>query len=386
MKLHIFNPENDLALADGGFSYCPPPAATRIAKELATLPLWFANAADAVYLPDEHHREYHAAMSSLFSHPTPFALSMRDSVSSLTPWGWSPQMRHRLKAMGFPPSLLPTDFHIDEMRRLSNRQTSIEILSKLDSLGVDVPPLPCYYTSIDDVKHFICARERCVIKAPWSGSGKGIMWGIGRVEEAMEQFCRGVIRRQGGIVCEHYLNSIKEFAMEFFSSGDSVEFAGYSLFTSEKGSYAGNILLSNTQIEAKLLESLPGFNFASLQEQLCGIMQQLLAKSGYVGYFGIDMMIYNNGDGNRLNPCMELNLRMNMGVVSRIFFDRYVAGGACGHYYVTYFKKEGEALRLHLELSNSHPLKLVEGKILKGYINLSPVEHENRYIAYAVIE
>ena len=30
MKLHIFNPENDLALADGGANYCPTPAATRI--------------------------------------------------------------------------------------------------------------------------------------------------------------------------------------------------------------------------------------------------------------------------------------------------------------------------------------------------------------------
>ncbi|MBQ5752512.1 MAG: hypothetical protein IIV89_06670 [Bacteroidaceae bacterium] len=386
MKFHIFNPENDLALADGGFSYCPPPAATRIAKDLATLPLWFATAVDAVYLPDEHHCEYHIAMSSLFSLPTPFLSSMRDGITSLAPWGWSPQMRHRLKSMGFDPSLLPTDFQIDEMRRLSNRRTSIEILTMLHSLGVDVPPFPCYYTSIEEVKDFICARERCVIKAPWSGSGKGIMWGIGRVEEAMEHFCRGVIRRQGGIVCEHYLNPVKEFAMEFFSSGDGVEFAGYSLFTSEKGSYAGNILLSNAQIEARLVELLPGFNFSRLKEMLCGIMQQLLAKSGYIGYLGIDMMIYNNGDGNRLNPCMELNLRMNMGVVARIFFDRYVAEGACGHYSVSYFKKEGEALNLHLELSKSHPLKVLEGRILEGYINLSPVRHESRYIAYAVIE
>ena len=36
MILYIFNPENDLALADGGANYCPPPAAALIAHELAS--------------------------------------------------------------------------------------------------------------------------------------------------------------------------------------------------------------------------------------------------------------------------------------------------------------------------------------------------------------
>ena len=51
-----------------------------------------------------------------------------------------------------------------------------------------------------------------MVKAPWSGSGKGIMWGLGRMEVPMEHFCKGVIRRQGGVVCEEFLFSKKEFA------------------------------------------------------------------------------------------------------------------------------------------------------------------------------
>ena len=58
MKLHIFNPENDLALADGGANYCPTPAAAYIAYDLASLPLWFAGEQDCVVLPDGVHREY----------------------------------------------------------------------------------------------------------------------------------------------------------------------------------------------------------------------------------------------------------------------------------------------------------------------------------------
>ena len=47
MKLHLFNPENDLAIADGNANYCAPPSALKIAYDLSTLPLWYANNEDA---------------------------------------------------------------------------------------------------------------------------------------------------------------------------------------------------------------------------------------------------------------------------------------------------------------------------------------------------
>ena len=40
--LYLFNPENDLALANGGKYYTPPPLARTIARDLSTLPLWYA--------------------------------------------------------------------------------------------------------------------------------------------------------------------------------------------------------------------------------------------------------------------------------------------------------------------------------------------------------
>ena len=66
MKIHFFNPENDLALADGNANYCPPPAARAIAGDLATLPLWYAQESDSVFLPGILHSEFHKEMSALF--------------------------------------------------------------------------------------------------------------------------------------------------------------------------------------------------------------------------------------------------------------------------------------------------------------------------------
>ncbi|MBQ5644509.1 MAG: hypothetical protein IIV04_02280 [Bacteroidaceae bacterium] len=385
MKLHIFNPENDLALADGGFSYCPPPAAMCIANELASLQLWYAHVEDAVLLPDDLHLTFREEMSSLFNLPHAYTASMQSLITNLSPWGWSAQMRHRLKSMGFDQAMLPDDESIASMRLLSSRVLTIEVLTALRDAGIDTPPLPLYINNIDDAVAFVNSHERCVVKAPWSGSGKGIMWGIGSAEEPMVNFCRGVIRRQGGVVCEHYLNAKAEFAMEFFAGENGVEFAGYSLFTAENGAYTGNLLAANEYIEEQLSQYIPLELLTAVKTELCTVMHGVLAKSGYRGYFGVDMMIYDNGDGYCLNPCMEVNLRMNMGVVSRLFHDRFVYKGKHGIYRVRFFKQPGEAYSSHHEMKDAYPLIVDNGRVVRGYMNLVPVTPENRYLAYAII-
>lgn len=384
MKLHLFNPENDLALADGGFSYCPPPAAARIANELASLPLWYADRCDVVYLPAEH-TAYRNEMAAMFELPESYIPSMQSQVTALSPWGWSALMRHRFKAMGFEKNLLPTDGEIELMRNLSSRVLTIDVLSALREAGIHTPPMPRYVDSLEEAVSFVNACERCVVKAPWSGSGKGIMWGIGHAEEPMVHFCRGVIRRQGGVVCEHFLNAKVEFAMEFRAASAGVEFVGYSLFNAENGAYTGNLLASNAHIESLLSEHISIEQLAVVKRQLCDIMHTRLAGSGYRGYFGVDMMLYDNGEGCRLNPCMEINLRMNMGVVARLFYDRFVQSDCRGIYRVSFFKQQGEAYNFHRDMQAAHPLKVENGRVVRGYMNLAPVTPENRYIAYVII-
>ena len=385
MKLYLFNPENDLALADGGFSYCPPPAAMCIAGELASLQLWYAGVGDAVLLPDNQHYAFRDEMSVFFELPVIYSSSMQSQVSALSPWGWSAQMRHRLKAMGFDNALLPSEECIARMRRLSSRVLTIEILTALRDAGIDTPPLPQYMTDLNDVIAYVNSHDRCVVKAPWSGSGKGIMWGIGSAEEPMVNFTKGVIRRQGGVVCEHFLNAKVEFAMEFLAGDGCVEFAGYSLFTAENGAYTGNLLATNEKIEELLMQYVSPELLSKVKAGLCVIMQQLLAESGYRGYFGVDMMIYDNGEGIRLNPCMEVNLRMNMGVVSRLFHDRFIHPGKRGLYKVSFFKQPGEAYFSHLEMKENYPLAVENGRVVGGYMNLVPVTPKNKYIAYVII-
>ena len=51
MKIHLFNPENDLALGLGCRNYTPPPHAAAIHRAGALLPMWWAEDKDLIIAP-----------------------------------------------------------------------------------------------------------------------------------------------------------------------------------------------------------------------------------------------------------------------------------------------------------------------------------------------
>ena len=77
---------------------------------------------------------------------------------------------------------------------------------------------------------------------------------------------------------------------------------------------------------------------------------------------------------------------MNMGVVSRLFFDRYVFPSSSGQYVVEHYAAEGEALENHHRCLSACPLKLSpDGRILQGYLPLTPVQAATHYQVYVVV-
>lgn len=386
MQLHLFNPENDLALADGNANYCAPPSALKIAYDLASLPLWYANEDSCVFLPDIQHSEYHKFYSQYFSLPSKFNAENLDNISKCTPWGWSLHVRKRFENIGFSSDSLISTQSIAKLRELSNRKITIEILSQLKSKGVDIPMLPKYITNPDEVGKFICSMPLSVIKAPWSGSGKGIAWGLGRMEIPVEHFYKGVIRRQGGVVCEKFLSKSVDFAMEFYLKNGKVEFTGYSLFKSVKGVYSGNILVADKDIEEFLSSYNTTTPITKVKTDLISVLETIFEGFDYEGYFGVDMMIYSDEENvYHINPCVELNLRMNMGAASRILYNKFIKEGSIGEFNVVFYKQNGEALKTDNELKTKYPPIICNGKLHSGYLSLSPINSETKYSAYVVV-
>ena len=123
-----------------------------------------------------------------------------------------------------------------------------------------------------------------------------------------------------------------------------------------------------------------------MREALASFFTERVAPV-YTGYLGVDMMTCLAPDGTtRLHPFVEINLRMNMGVVARHIADRFVAPGCEGHYRIDYFPRPGTLYRDHLERLRQHPARIVDGRFAGGYFALTPVLPDSQYRACIEID
>jgi len=375
-KLYIFNPENDMALASGSPYYMAPASAKKMASDLAMLPVWYADEGSAVLLTDVRQVEW-LREECVLSLPVEGWVEIIEKKVEVMPWGWSPALLHRLGDDVY------AKVDVDAIRRLSSRRTAVDLLPKVRMDGTEGESF--WLTSVDEVCAFAMKHEKVLLKAPWSGSGKGIQPLCGQPDDNLKGWSRRIIASQGGVVGEPFYQKVKDFAMEFKASGSGVKFVGYSLFEADaRGIYKENVLASDEFVERKLTEYVSSRLLKNVGERLLEELEHLL-KRDYQGYLGVDMMVIRTADGYAVHPCVEVNLRMNMGVVSRLFFDRYVCREAVGRYIIEYYPFPCEALKMHCSMKEKYPLRFQEGKILAGYLSLTPVFEDTNYQIYVLI-
>lgn len=377
-KLYIFNPENDMALASGSPYYMAPASAKKMAADLATLPAWYAEAGSRVLLADVRQLEW-MTKGCQFALPVQGVTEMPGDGFEVMPWGWSPALLHRM-ADAFH---VPID--VESVRRLSGRKTAVDLLPKLrmeNTVGESF-----WLTSVDEIGGFVPIYNKVLLKAPWSGSGKGIQPLSGPPDDNLKGWARRIIASQGGVVCEPYYSKVEDFAMEFLSLADGgVKFAGYSLFEADvRGIYKENRLASDEAIEKRLSGYVSREVLLEIRRRIEAELS-LLIGGVYQGYLGVDMMVCRVDEGYAVHPCVEVNLRMNMGVVARLFFDRYMCPDVCGRYVIEYYPRRGDALLFHEEMKCKHPLCLQGGKIKEGYLSLTPVFEDTAYQIYVTAE
>ncbi len=426
--MYLFNPENDLALANFSLNYTPPASAIRMAEELAVLPIWYAGADAAsagkdglvggmstaidtkavawdtvmaagsadtsessdtkVIAAGELNRSFLETVKKVL--PVQASLVSFSDIASypylkIVPWGWNPALKRKLISSGVSEDALPSAKELIRLRSYSNRLHAVEILRELQTEEEIFCGESRFFTDTEELYAWLQSISgNKVLKMPLSGSGKGLIWILGEITDKQRDWCRRVVREQGGVVAEPVLTKIQDFAMEFYLHEGTVRFAGYSMFSAAaSGAYTGNELLSDTRIEEKLT------NFISV-ELLRRLRNSLIEKlSGrfplYTGYAGVDMMVCETLGGYCLQPCVEINMRMNMGIVARIFHNRYMYPDAEGKFVVDYFKKPEGALLFHEKMQRESPLKVENGKILSGYLSLTPVTKTTGYIAYVSV-
>lgn len=237
--------------------------------------------------------------------------------------GWSLDAARQMARAGFTENL-PSDAEIERLRNLSHRRSSIHILEALNAAGLEPFPVPMETTEAEAVIEAERQHPGCFIKSPWSGSGRGVFCALSLDETALRKRAEGIIHRQGSVIVERGLAKTMDFAALFYSHGAEtkgnsrgrVEFRGFSIFKAEaRGMYSGNIVAPQHLLAEQLAQSLDMKKLMKIIACEEKILSSHIGES-YRGPLGIDMMIYDEDGETRIMPCVELNLRMTMGVAA----------------------------------------------------------------------
>lgn len=429
----VFNPEHDMALANGDKHFIAPKNIREMAHDLA--PLMEFVEEDGVLV-----------------------------------WGWDHAIKSQLLRMGVAAETLPTDGALTALRQCSERASAHRLLHAFHADHPDGPYIgeSILAHSLDDVAAYASRHGHIILKDPLSSSGKGLRHVKthpnppcegGSTDIASSQvlpiredlggsvhsWANALIRRHGYLTAEPYYNKVQDFAMEYCVREGQCRFIGYSLFnTNAHGRYESNLLMEDEKIETLLTQYIPHSALHEVRDWVITHFTHIIPAewdtTHHPLYFGIDMMVVmttDNGQqttGNRqrttdngqqitdrvsacecyvnlhtnppasaaelktkftselkiqnsefkLHPCVEINLRLNMGIIAHEVRRALLAPGTEGTFHVAAFPTEKAAQRFYQEHIEQFPPLFQAEKIVSGYYPLTPIHSHTRHHAYIV--
>ncbi|NDV77449.1 hypothetical protein [Dysgonomonas sp. 511] len=390
----FFNPGHETAVLNGSPFYTAPANVVSMQQELAYLPAWYGGCSDVVLVPGKTEEDtYYAAIRKQYPHlPMPIDNIKECTGQEVSLWGISPQAIHYFETLQQKNDInLVVPKWNNSYLGLNNRRSAHNILSELvkDIPQVDSYIIPRFCTSLDEIEAYLStSTESLIAKAPYSSSGRGLLWlpdtGLTRTER---QILHGILKKQGSVGIERVLDKQVDFAMEFMCDGKGkASFHGYSLFdTNAKGGYEANYIGPQEYIEDVLCNKIS----SSLLMEVCTRLERLLGEKYapvYKGCIGVDMMIYKDKEDCKLHPCLEVNMRYNMGYLALKLYEKYICSGSQGKFYISFDAKDGKTYADHLLLEQKHPAVFDNNRLKQGYLPLCPVNKQNRYHAYVIVD
>ena len=290
--LCIFNPEHDLCLANGNRHFMPPSSALRFAQEGASIMQTVYP--EAVAVPAVQAGQAYASLAAGTDRPCA-------ESPVIVPWGWNIVIKTQLLKAGLPEASMPSDSRLDLWRQLQHRSTLLPL--QPESRAV---------TLRDEVEEMLALHGEVVLKAPWSGSGRGLRWIGGQMTEHDIRRMDKVVREQQCVIAEPRHRVADDFALEYTLQGGRLTFVGYSLFLTENGVYRSNLLLGDEAIAARV-----GFTAARKTELEDWLTLHIAPH--YEGPLGVDCIRTEDG----AVYVSELNLRHTMGLVAHCYLQQH---------------------------------------------------------------
>lgn len=398
-RLFYFNPTCELAVANGSFSYMPPLLLQEMENDLAILPFVFAGACDFILTGTAPSPEFLLQLNNAgFELPHFTALPELEnlterSIHSLCPWGWSPSAHFILKNLKpkcsdeFKSS--PVYDWSGDQQRLYERKTSLNFLTNLlrkerSESFISENKTGRVMTNYEQIEEFLQVHNGVVLKAPLSSSGRGIQIIRKRtLNTSNKQWISGVLKQQHYLIAEPFLDKIADLSFQFFIRNQTeVEYLGYSFFeTNSNGQYKG------TLINPALQDLFPDTETSGIEMMIQSTAQILKTELGlsdycksYRGYLGVDALIFQENNEINIQPCVEINCRMNMGILA-LLLAKNVHSESKGKFSL-FYGTPGEYQEFVNEQSKYHPLRMVENKLKEGFLSLTEPGEKTKFGAY----
>lgn len=309
-----------------------PEPIRRMERELTALPACYARTGDVV-LTD--WRADYAALVREFGDGRPLVPA---------PWGWDRCVKTKFSEIGVPASLMPSDAQLAAWRAWASRAFGTRhlhaLIARADGEGwggrlVGREARFCEHAG--DVAPW--GGEPRIFKLPWTSSGRGHCVSTALDAPTAARIAT-MLRRQGGVAMDRYYDRALDFALEYeVREGGRAAFLGYSVFhTGENGKYGYNLVESQERLRDRIVGAMAGDGGSDggasllLLRRIADCHRQLLEASlggSYRGPVGVDLFVANCAGRRMVHPCVELNLRMNMGIVA-LRLHRRLQGGAGG--------------------------------------------------------
>lgn len=401
-RIFYFNPTCELAVANGSFSYMPPLLLQEMERDLAVLPFIFGSENDFVITETKPSDKYIERLNNWgFKVPRFCTLSElesmpADSFEAICPWGWSPAAHFKLKKLKEKCSeefkSNPSYNWQQTHQLLLERSTSLTILNDILNKNphqwfINKSLTGVKVANLYEIEKLMKVHQTLVLKAPSSSSGRGIQIIRSKtLNNSNKAWISGVLKQQNYLIAEPYLEKLADLSFQFrITESAEIDYLGFTFFeTNSNGQYKG------TLINNGIADIFPDRNVKELEEMIiktAKIIGEALKSSVYTdlhrGFLGVDAMVFRNEEQIMIQPCVEINCRMNMGILT-IFLQNYIQREAKGKFEL-YYGKSGDFEIFAKNEVLINPQVILNGKIISGFFPLiEPVYHQ-KFGAYFLV-
>ena len=403
-NIFYFNPTCEYAIANGDPAWHPNKILQKMETDLATLPLFLAQQEDYIVVDKVPTSSFINSLKE-FEIDIPNFIKIKEAKinqsfialkrNKLIPWGWSPAAHKILSPLKASCSNefknSPVFNWLPEHKYLYSKKFASTILKTLlyeygNEYFMPKSQLTEACTTQQEIEKLLRRWGKLMIKAPWSSSGRGLQ-PITKtpVHPKVWDKILAIVKDQGSVVVEPYLNKAMDLAFQFELKKGKVKFIGFSNFTTDyKGQYNGNRLNGlPSSLDKEILEFaqfIPGQIIPPLIE----IIEISKLAEFYEGFFGVDTLIYRNERNKlKINPCLEINVRQSMGLLS-LQLEKFIHPNKKG-VYKTYYKPGTTFYQFQKIMEKKNPLKITNGKIESGFVALSEAAENTLFGAYILV-